>query len=226
MARVSLTWASGSPLAASGPRVSGLLGFPMMAPLPCPIQAEAEVVPAVSKEAKRRAALPRGRSFGCSGQAKFHSFARESLSFQLQVCKTHPQDPEEEPSKGVPCGWPHEQLRFQVGSAPCQQSLSPAPARRLVRPPREGPPRQGGRSGHSWMESKRRAAGSSSRADSTTSPSGSLEEISGVEVEVGCAGGCFRWTPRIPGFPVGREGGAPATEESSQTTPLKRSSWL
>lgn len=80
--------------------------------------------------AKRRAALPRGRSFGSRGQVKSHSFARGSLSFQPQVCKACPQDPEEEPSEGVPCGWPHEQLRCQAGSAPCQQSLSPAPARR------------------------------------------------------------------------------------------------
>lgn len=193
----------------------------MMVPLPCPIQAEAEMVPTVPRGGQEKS-CPAKRSELWPQRASQVSFARGSLSFQLQVCKTHPQDPEEDPSKGVPCGWPREQLCCQVGSAPCQQSLSPAPARRLERPPREGPPRQGGRSGHSWMESKRRAAGSSSRPDSTTSPSGSLEEILGVEVEVGCVGGCFRWTPHIPGFPVGREGGAPDTEESSQMTRLKR----
>lgn len=174
---------------------TGLLGLSCRLPFLAPSRQRQKWYQLCSEEAKRRAALPRARSFGHSGQAKSHSFARGSLSFQ-------PQDSEEELSRGVPCGWPHEQLCCQVDSAPCQQSLSPAPTMRLERPLRAGPPRQGGRSGRSWMESERRAAGSSSRADSTTSPSGSLEEILGVEVEVGCVGGCFRWTPRIPGFPV------------------------
>lgn len=122
MAQVSLHWASGPPWQPAAPESQGcwvsprrLLGQRQKRHQLCP------------ERAKRRAALPRGRCFGRSGQVKSCPFARGSLSFQPQVCQAHPQDPGEEPSKGLPCGRQRERLRCQVGSAPRQQSLSPAP---------------------------------------------------------------------------------------------------